>query len=109
MPLSRREMLAAGLLAAAAPGTSFAQSRASGSLGLVIHSFPARTSGDRGKRPEDRFADPIRFLEHGRALGARGIQVAMGARDESYADGLRARAEAASMDLEGIVSLPRDE
>jgi sugar phosphate isomerase/epimerase len=109
MTPSRRELLAAGLVAAVAPGTSFAQGGATGRLGLVIHSFPARSSGDRGRRPEERFADPIRFLDHGRALGARGIQVAIGARDEAYADGLRARAEAASMDLEGIVTLPRDE
>ena len=62
-----------------------------------------------GGAPEDRFADPIRFLDHARSLGARGIQVGIGARDDAYADALRARAEAASMYLEGIVSLPRDE
>ena len=109
MATSRREILAAGLMAAASPVTSFGRARASNPLGLVIHSFPVRTAGDRDRRPEDRFADPIRFLEHARSLGARGVQVGLGARDPAYADDLRGRAEAASMDLEGIVSLPRDE
>ena len=109
MAPTRREILAAGLAAVAVPGTAIARGRASNKLGLVIHSFPARSAGDRDRRPEDRFADPIRFLEHARSLGARGIQVAIGARNEASADDLRARAGAASMDLEGIVSLPREQ
>ena len=109
MTPTRREVLAAGLAAGLAPGTARAQARSPGSLGLVIHSFPVRSSGDRDRPPGDRFADPIRFLEHARSLGARGIQVGIGPRDPAYADDLRARAEAASMDLEGIVTLPRDE
>jgi sugar phosphate isomerase/epimerase len=102
-------MLTAGVAAVVVPGAALAGEREAGSLGLVIHSFPVRSAGDRARRPEERFADPIRFLEHARSLGARGIQVGIGAREESYADDLRARAEAASMHLEGIVSPPRDE
>jgi 3-oxoisoapionate decarboxylase len=109
MAPTRREILAASLAAVVAPGTSLVRERASNSLGLVIHSFPARTAGDRDRRPEDRFADPIRFLGYARSLGAGGVQVAIGAREDTYADDLRARVEAASMDLEGIASLPRDE
>jgi len=80
-----------------------------GSMGLVIHSFPVRTAGDRGRRREDRFSDPARFLDHARSLGAGGVQVGLGALDDAAADGLRDRALAASMYLEGIVSLPRDQ
>jgi sugar phosphate isomerase/epimerase len=109
MAPTRREILAAGLAAVAAPANSSARGRTSNPLGLVIHSFPVRSNGDRDRRPEDRLSDPIRFLEHGRSLGARGVQVAIGAREAAYADDLRARAEAASMDLEAIVTLPRDE
>jgi len=110
MAPTRREVLAAGLAAVIAPATARAGERqAPGSLGLVIHSFPARSAGDRDRRPEQRFADPIRFLEYARSLGARGVQVGIGAREPAYADDLRARAEAAAMDLEGIVSPPRDE
>jgi sugar phosphate isomerase/epimerase len=80
-----------------------------GSLGLVIHSFMVRTAADRDRPKAERFSDPIRFLEHARSLGARGVQVGLGIRDEAGARALRDRAEAASMYLEGIIALPRDE
>ncbi|WP_435011592.1 sugar phosphate isomerase/epimerase family protein [Tundrisphaera lichenicola] len=109
MTPTRREILAAGLATVIGPGVGFAREPGPVPLGLVIHSFPARSAGDRDRRPEDRFAEPIRFLDHARSLGAGGIQVGIGARDDAYADKLRARAEEASMGLEGIASLPRDE
>ena len=110
MAPTRRSMLAA--CAGAIPALMASKSAddpPSNPMGLVIHSFPVRGGVDRTRRPEDRFAAPVRFLDYARSLGARGIQVGIGARDDTYADGLRAKAEAASMFLEGIVSLPRDE
>ena len=80
-----------------------------GSLGLVIHSFAVRTAGDRGRKSQDRFSEPARFLDHARSLGAGGVQVGLGALDDTAADALRERARAASMYLEGIVALPRDQ
>jgi 3-oxoisoapionate decarboxylase len=80
-----------------------------GSLGLVIHSFAVRTAGDRGRKSQDRFSEPVRFLDYARSLGAGGVQVGLGAFDDNTADTLRERALAASMYLEGIVSLPRDQ
>jgi sugar phosphate isomerase/epimerase len=111
MPFTRRALLvscaSAGTFPALAdPPTTAADGHRS--LGVVIHSFPISIQGDRNRRAEDRFADPIRFLEHARSLGARGVQVALGIRDEAGARALRERAEAASMYLEGIVALPRD-
>ena len=50
-----------------------------------------------------------RFLDHCKGLGVSAMQVEIGARDDAYADDLRARAEAASMALEGVISLPRDD
>src|SRR5689334_5715462 len=114
MPLTRRAMLSA--CAGAVPALAGLESaRAAddprGSLGLVIHSFAVRGGLERGRGRTggERFFDPVRFLEYCKSLGARGVQVAIGARDDAYADGLRARAEAASMYLEGIASLPRTE
>ncbi|MGP0064138.1 MAG: sugar phosphate isomerase/epimerase family protein [Isosphaeraceae bacterium] len=112
MRTTRRTMLAASLGALAAapaigdPKTGPGTGRRS--LGLVIHSFPVRTSGDRDRRAGDRFSEASRFLEYARSLGARGVQVGLGNRDEAGARALCDRAEAASMYLEGIVSLPRD-
>jgi 3-oxoisoapionate decarboxylase len=68
-----------------------------------------RTAGDRDRKSQDRFSEPGRFLDHARSLGACGIQVGLGAIDDTAADALRERALAASMYLEGIVSLPRDQ
>ncbi|MFI5458251.1 MAG: sugar phosphate isomerase/epimerase family protein [Isosphaerales bacterium] len=110
MQLTRRSML--GACAGTVSGLGVAPSAASGahgSLGLVIHSFAVRTAGDRGRRSEDRFSDPARFLDHARSLGAQGVQVGLGALDDTAAAALRERARAASLYLEGIVSLPRDE
>jgi 3-oxoisoapionate decarboxylase len=111
MTPTRRQMLAAcaGALPTILGGRAVADGPAPQPLGLVIHSFPVHVGNDKGKPPADRFDEPGRFLESGRSLGARGVQVGIGARDDAYADGLRARAEAASMWLEGIVSLPRDD
>jgi sugar phosphate isomerase/epimerase len=64
---------------------------------------------DRGRRECDRFADPQRFLDYCRSLGAHGVQVSLGVRDEAEAGALRSRVMAASMYLEAIVSLPRDQ
>ncbi len=117
MQLTRRALLAAtagalpvcsALSGAARPSRNLDAGR-NDSLGLVIHSFAVRTAADRGRRGADRFADPTRFLEYGRSLEARGVQVGLGVRDEADARALRDRAEAASMYLEGIIALPRDE
>lgn len=114
--LSRRELLAAssGLIATAVVSEALsgrlpaAEGGGTGSLGLVIHSFMVRTAADRGRPAGDRFAGPLRFLEHARKLGARGVQVGLGIRDEAGARAIRERAETASMYLEGIAALPHD-
>jgi sugar phosphate isomerase/epimerase len=80
-----------------------------GPLGLVIHSFAVRTAGDRNRPIDDRFSNPARFLDHAGSAGARGVQVGLGALDDRAAGALRERARAASMYLEGIVALPRNE
>jgi 3-oxoisoapionate decarboxylase len=76
-------------------------------LGLVSDSFANRLAADRS-RPGGGLTDPLLFLEHSHELGAGGIQVPFGARDQNYAQQLRAKAEAFHMYLEGSISLPRD-
>jgi sugar phosphate isomerase/epimerase len=80
-----------------------------GLLGLVIHSYAVHNAVDRNRAADERFSDPIRFFEHARALGVRGVQVGFGVLDDAAADSIRERARAASMYLEGIVALPRDQ
>ena len=112
MRLTRRSMLGACAGAVAGPGARrrLDASGGHGSLGLVIHSFPVRTAGDRGR--------PSRGSVLGRrpdssTMPARSapavFRSASGSCDDAAADALRERARAASMYLEGIVSLPRDQ
>ena len=110
MRLNRRTMLAACAATVPALGASRSEpAGGQGPLGLVIHSFPVRNGGDRGRKSQDRFSEPARFLDYARSLGARGVQVGLGTLNDTAADALRERASAASMYLEGIVSLPRDQ
>jgi sugar phosphate isomerase/epimerase len=110
MQLTRREALSSCTLAIpAVTGAAAKAAAGSGSLGLVIHSFAIRTVGDRRRPQAERFAEPTRFLEYARLLGARGVQVGIGVRNDAEAKSLRAQAEVAGMYLEGIVALPRDD
>ena len=80
-----------------------------GLLGLVIHSYAVHSAADRNRAAGERFSAPVRFFDHARTLGVRGVQVGFGVLDDAAADALRERAHAASMYLEGIVALPRDQ
>jgi sugar phosphate isomerase/epimerase len=75
---------------------------------VVIHSYTQRVAATRAENGPERFDDALVFLEYCHTLGARGVQVGIGPRDEAACEGLRARAAAHAMDLEGIVRLPRD-
>lgn len=81
-------------------------------MGVVIHSYQQRVAaraapGEGGGGP-GRFDDPLVFLDYCQTLGASGVQVGIGVRDDDACERLRARASAHAMDLEGIVRLPRD-
>lgn len=110
MRLTRRRLL--GACTATVPAFRAASALASegeGTLGLVIHSFAVRTAADRNRTASERFSAPTRFLDHARSLRVSGVQVGFGVLDDVAADALRERARAASMYLEGIVALPRDQ
>jgi sugar phosphate isomerase/epimerase len=115
MALTRREFLAA--CAAAVPSLGSPTARADQPtqphpqpLGVVIHSYTIRAAASqaRGDVGGDRFDDAPVFLDYCHALGARGVQVGIGVRDEAACERLRVRAASYAMDLEGSVRLPRD-
>jgi sugar phosphate isomerase/epimerase len=108
-PTTRRTMLSACLTSIPALAALPLGAAETSSCGLVIHSFAVRTAADRTLPPRERFSNPDRFLAHARSLGAAGVQVSIGIREDRDAEALRSNAEAASMFLEGIVSLPRDD
>jgi sugar phosphate isomerase/epimerase len=77
-------------------------------LGVVIHSYGLRVAASRSRGGPERFDDAMAFLDHAHALGASGVQVGIGARDDASCDRLRERASGYGMYLEGIVRLPAD-
>src|SRR5215472_12642222 len=80
MKMNRRELLAS------APRLEGAEPNGS-RMGVVIHSYAIRQAADKEKT--DRFDDPLTFLEYCRTLGAGGVQIALGARDETYSAKMR--------------------
>jgi sugar phosphate isomerase/epimerase len=77
-------------------------------MGVVIHSYGLRRAADQAAKDKPRFDDPLTFLEYCRTLGAGGVQVAIGARDEAYAAKVRRQLDDHKMYLEGSIRLPRD-
>jgi 3-oxoisoapionate decarboxylase len=107
--MTRRTMLAACAGAVPAVLRAGTGEGAKSSLGVVIHSFAIRNAGARGSDNKPKFADPLVFLQYCQTLGLSAVQLEIGKRDDAYADNLRARAEASSIALEGVISLPRTE
>jgi sugar phosphate isomerase/epimerase len=110
MKLNRRELLAsvsgaAATLLGSAPRLEGAEPNGS-RMGVVIHSYTIRQAADKEKT--DRFDDPLTFLEYCRTLGAGGVQIALGARDETYSAKMRRHLETHQLFVEGSIRLPRD-
>ncbi len=76
-------------------------------LGIAQFSYANRLRAERASKRET-LADPLKFLEHCHSIGAGGMQVDLGIRDEPYARKLRDKAQAYDMFIEGSTSLPRD-
>jgi len=112
--MNRREMLRsiAGGLSASVLGAPAdllgATAPKKTQLGVCIHSYMIRPAAERSSAKGGAFAEPMNFLEHCHGLGAGGIQVGLGTRDETYTSKLRRQAEAYEMFIEGIADLPGD-
>lgn len=108
--MHRREALkclAAGAAAANALALHGAQDESpSTRLGMVVYCLGHRTQALREQQPSRDLSDPLALLEHCRHLGAGGVQLALGVRDETYTGPLREKACQYGMFLEGIVSPP---
>ena len=105
--MTRREMLAGCAVVPALGRPAGAVSARPERLGIVSDSFANRMAADR-TRADGGLRDPRAFLDHCHGLGAGGIQIGFGTRDQAYAEGLRAKAEAYKMYLEGSIGLPLD-
>jgi sugar phosphate isomerase/epimerase len=77
-------------------------------LGIADFSYNIRLRAERSRRAKGSLGDPLNFLEHCNNIGAGGVQINIGARDEDYTRRLRQKAEAYNMFVEGSISLPKD-
>ncbi len=99
--------LSASLLGA--PGGLFASTSSDKTgLGVCVYCLGIRGRAERTRGGQADFFDPLTFLEHCRRLGAGGIQIPLGTKDEAYCSKLRGQAEEHGMFVEGILGLPRD-
>jgi sugar phosphate isomerase/epimerase len=108
MPPNRRDFLAGAAALLASAARAAAPPAQKSPLGIVIHSYPSHTAQSRRKKEKVPFADPLRFLAHAHGVGAAGVQVAIGTRDDEYVGRVRRHLDGTGMYLEGIVRLPRD-
>jgi sugar phosphate isomerase/epimerase len=76
-------------------------------LGVVQYSYALRLSADRAAG-KTGFHDPLTFLEHCHEIGAGGVQIGLGTRDQEYLTTLRKKLETYGMYLEGTIRLPKD-
>ncbi len=111
--MNRREVLfsIAGGLTAATVGDltrAYGTGQAGKSrLGIADFSYNIRLKAERSSRAKGSLGDPLNFLDHCNNIGAGGVQMNIGARDEDYTRRLRQKAQAYNMFIEGSTSLPR--
>jgi len=76
-------------------------------IGDLTRVYGAARVTESGLGIEDRLAEPLNFIDHCHKVGAGGMQMNIGVRDQDYAARLRRKADAYEMFVEGSVSLPR--
>jgi len=77
-------------------------------LGIADFSFNIRLRAERTGKMKGNLGDPLNFLDHCHNIGAGGIQMNLGVRDEAYTRNIRQKTEKYEMFIEGSASLPRD-
>ena len=112
--MQRRDALKtiAGGLAATALGPASAalgqENDKRTALGIVIYALGLERQAQKRRDPTADLFEPIRFLDYCGQLGAGGVQVSLGVKDEGYCNSLRAKAERLGMFVEATVAPPRD-
>lgn len=112
--MSRREAMGAmvgGLTAglAASAGRAEDARRKTTGLGVVIYCLGHRRRAEQARDPAADLFEPTAFLEYCHGLGAGGVQVPLGVREDAEAAAIAEKAAARGMFVEVIVSLPFDE
>lgn len=72
-----------------------------------MHSYGLQWNLARERKSDAHFHDALTFLEYCHSIGAGGVQVAIGAKEQDYTRRLKQRAKSLGAYLEGQTSLPR--
>jgi sugar phosphate isomerase/epimerase len=78
-------------------------------LGLVEYCLGNRRRAMKRKEAPADLSEPMTFLDVCHGMGAGGIQMNLGVRDEAYCERLRQQADHYGMYIEGIIRPPSDE
>ena len=78
-------------------------------LGVVVYCLGKQRGLMKKADPKQDLFEPVTYLEYCRELGAGGIQLPLGIRDDAYSSVLGEKARQYGMFVEGIVGPPRDE
>ena len=84
-------------------------SKNAGHLGVGMHSYAFHWAAARERRTGLKFNNAFEFFDYCAALGAGGVQVALGSRPADEAEKFQAHVEKSGLYLEGQTSLPREE
>ena len=112
--MNRRQMLfsmAGGLVSASLGNVAVAEAAKLGNrrLGIADYSYNIRLRAERSGAVKSGLAEPMTLLEHCHEIGAGGVQMNVGIRDELYTRKLREKAQSYQMFVEGSASLPKDQ
>ncbi len=111
--MTRRRMLAltgaAAMSMVGAPAALAAISSQPKRLGIGMHSYGFHWRAAKEKHPKTRFTDALEFLRYARDLGAGGVQVAIGEKDQTYARAIREEWEKHGLYFEAQFALPKDD
>jgi len=111
--INRRDFLARTALATLAFGSASAlRGQPEGQhskMGLVSYVFNVHHKAAKTNKTLVDLNDPMNFLEECHRLGAGGMQVPLGVRDQTYLNNLRRQAEHYGMHVEAMLEFPKND
>ncbi len=105
--MTRRTLLtSAAVFAAALPASAVLRGKR---MGIVIHSYGKRWKGKYSNLKYPPFEHALDVLDHVRDLGVGALQIMVGGWTGDFAEKVRATCESYRMQLEGSITLPKNE
>jgi len=104
--MTRRSLLTSAAALAAIPLPAALRGKR---MGIVIHSYGKRWRGKYSSLKFPPFEHALDVLDHVRGLGVGALQIVVGGWTTDFADKVRDTCESYSLQLEGSITLPKNE